>query len=225
MTAVAVVRELEVDGTFDRDHTSNVIDEEFLAANELDTDQVTDHLASVLACTTIELERPFLLPVEDIDTFVAASTIAPATVSAIASPLDLPEETIKRLILRILADSHVAQDWGGERDDIHTALVELDGRRVRASFLLKGRGLKTSLRPKNLGKNGDQLTRLVTQPAELFVVQHVGVVDSGTSSSSNERFRRCATRATPAPWGACGTASTARGCSPPTASSTSAPAR
>ena len=180
VTAVAVVRELEVDGAFDAEHTSLVIEDEFLGVNELSREEVVEHLAGVLADTAIELPLPFLLPIEEIDTFAAAGTVEPGSVAAIASPLDLPEESVKRLILRILADSHVAQDWGGERDDIHTALATLDGRRVRASFLLKGRGLRTALKPKNLGKNGDQLTRLVTQPAELFVVQHVGVVDSST---------------------------------------------
>jgi hypothetical protein len=179
-TAVAVVRELEIDGAYDREHGAAVLDDDFLAANDLDRAQVLDHLGAVLGGTTIELAKPFLVPIETIDSFAAAATVSPASVVDIANPLDLPEDTVKRLILSILADSHVAQDWGGERDDIHTALAELDGRRVRASFLLKGRGLRGPLKPTNLGKNGDQLTRLVTQPAELFVVQHVGVVDSGT---------------------------------------------
>lgn len=32
------------------------------------------------------------------------------------------------------------------------------------------------LTPARLGKNGDQLTRMLRQPADLFIVQHVGSV-------------------------------------------------
>jgi hypothetical protein len=180
-TAIAIVREVEITGVFDSEAARTLIDPDFLAANEIDVDDVLAHLTDVLAGWRLELPAPFLIPVEGIDSFADAAEIAPAAVADIASPLDLPEDTVKRMILRILGDGHVATDWGGERDDIHTALAMLQGRRVRASFLLKGNGLRGPLKPKSLGKNGDQLTRLITQPAELFVVQHVGLVDASTA--------------------------------------------
>lgn len=179
-TALAIVREVEIIGSFAPEAVAGSIDTEFLVSNGIEGDEVFGHLSQVLEDWRLELPVPFLIAMEEIDCFSKAAEVASDEVSAIASPLDLPEETVKRMILRILGDNHVAVDWGGERDDIHTALATFRGRRVRASFLLKGRGLRGSLRPRNLGKNGDQLTRLITQPAELFVVQHVGLVDAST---------------------------------------------
>jgi hypothetical protein len=49
--------------------------------------------------------------------------------------------------------------------------------RTAAAFLLKGRGLKRkTLEIRDCGKNGDQIVRLFDCPAELFVIQFVGIV-------------------------------------------------
>ena len=96
---------------------------------------------------------------------------------AIEAMLSLPEETVKQHIASIIGEPYLAKDWGGELGDIDTTRVELDGRRVVAAFLLKGKGAPKHLRPRNLGKNGDQIRRLSKQNAELFVVQHVGSID------------------------------------------------
>src|SRR4051812_22744821 len=84
-TAVAVVRELEIDGAYDREHAAAVLDQDFLAANELDPAQLLDHLGAVLSGTTIELTKPFLVPIETIDSFAAAATVSPASVAHIAN--------------------------------------------------------------------------------------------------------------------------------------------
>jgi hypothetical protein len=62
---------------------------------------------------------------------------------------------------------------GGERSDHFASHLRLQGRRLTAAFLLKGAG--QGFRPMHmthLGKRGDRLFRLASEPAELLVVQH-----------------------------------------------------
>ncbi len=97
-------------------------------------------------------------------------------VAGFANPLVLPERVVKHLLARLLGEPFVPNDWGGEHDDLYTTRVTLNDRPTPTSFLLKGAGLKGMLTPSRLGKNGDQLTRMLRQPADLFIVQHVGPV-------------------------------------------------
>jgi hypothetical protein len=46
------------------------------------------------------------------------------------------------------------------------------GRQVSAAWLFKGPGFPRAMDVKALGKNGDQIDRLFTEPAELLVLQH-----------------------------------------------------
>lgn len=126
-----------------------------------------------------------LLPIYEIDSFSTAAKVSPEDVAGIANPLDVPEEEIKRLIVKILAEVGVKKDWGGERDDIFTTRARLGGREIPASFVLKGPGTKGALTPAKLGANGDQIERALTQPIELLVVQYVGVIEP----SVRERLR------------------------------------
>ena len=93
-------------------------------------------------------------------------------------PLDLLEDDVEQIIANVIGEPFRQKDWGGELDDLFSQSVQLDGRSVRTSFMLKGRGLGSQMKMKNLGKNGDQITRMTRQPAELFVVQHVNDIDS-----------------------------------------------
>ena len=45
-----------------------------------------------------------------------------------------------------------------------------------AAFALKGPGVTGFLRPRNMGKNGDQIQRLFRSPAQVFVVQYHGQI-------------------------------------------------
>lgn len=59
---------------------------------------------------------------------------------------------------------------------LYTTRVTYRGQPTPTSFLLKGAGLKGMLTPARLGKTGDQLTWMLRQPADLFIVQHIGAV-------------------------------------------------
>ena len=86
----------------------------------------------------------------------------------------------------LIGESYVPNDWGGERSDLYTSRVFARGRQVSAAWLFKGPGYPRAMDVKALGKNGDQIDRLFTEPAELLVLQHchqikpsvVGMMDS-----------------------------------------------
>jgi len=46
------------------------------------------------------------------------------------------------------------------------------------AFMLKGKGTPGKLTVGKCGKNGDQILRLVEEPARLFVVQHIDSIDT-----------------------------------------------
>lgn len=85
---------------------------------------------------------------------------------------DIKEAAFKRCLATILKDN-VQNDWGGETSDHFTSHLHLLGKRVTASFMLKG---PAKFIPMNLnshfGKNGDQLCRLAQEPAQVLIVQH-----------------------------------------------------
>ena len=69
------------------------------------------------------------------------------------------------------------KDWGGEENDLYSTNVTVGGRRVATAFVLKGRGeAVTTLQLAHCGHNGDQIVRLFQSPAELFVLQFVGMI-------------------------------------------------
>jgi hypothetical protein len=108
--------------------------------------------------------------VEDIDQFRAVQDV-PLQIDW--RPMgQISEQAFKTCICQLLGEP-VPKDWGGERSDLFTTSVLLDGQRLAAAFLLKGPGSGfTRMELKHLGKNGNQLVRLAEEPAGLLVVQH-----------------------------------------------------
>jgi hypothetical protein len=84
----------------------------------------------------------------------------------------VPERKVKELICRLLGEHDVPKDWGGEECDVLSANLSIEGQRQTGAFLLKGPACFHSMRPTDLGKNGDQLYRLFNIPAQVYVVQH-----------------------------------------------------
>lgn len=85
----------------------------------------------------------------------------------------IPEEDIKRALAGLVGEPSVPKDWGGERSDLFSSRVTVGGRRLSTAFLFKGPG--GGFEPmtfRHLGKNGDQVDRLFTEPADLLVLQH-----------------------------------------------------
>lgn len=159
----------------------------FALAHGVEAIEVVDQLQLIrdelleLARQHLVLARPLLIQMDQIDTFAKVAEV-PATQVEAFCPLDLPEDDVEQIIANVIGEPFRQKDWGGELDDLFSMSVQLGGRAVRTSFMLKGRGLGTVMKMKNLGKNGDQVMRMVKQPAELFVVQHVNRIDGSVIS-------------------------------------------
>ncbi|MDF2432174.1 MAG: hypothetical protein JWP44_1805 [Mucilaginibacter sp.] len=82
------------------------------------------------------------------------------------------EKEIKQYLAEIIAESDVDKDWGGEQSDLFTTHLHVDGQRLIAAFVLKGPSKFHKMQMKDLGKNGDQITRLFDEPADIFILQH-----------------------------------------------------
>jgi hypothetical protein len=84
----------------------------------------------------------------------------------------LSEGKIKKGIASILGETGRFKDWGGERNDLSTTRLLLEGKRRQAVFALKGPATKGPLTPGKMGKNGDQIQRLVFSPGEVLIIQY-----------------------------------------------------
>ena len=115
--------------------------------------------------------RARMITVDDIDSFAAVRKATPDGTAP------LPEAQFKSGIASILGEKGRFTDWGGERNDLYTTTLKLNGRRLAAAFAFKGPATSGSLTPKKMGKNGDQIQRLFQSPASVFVVQYWGQID------------------------------------------------
>jgi hypothetical protein len=84
----------------------------------------------------------------------------------------IPEADIKKAFAEIIGEPTVPQDWGGERSDLFTTFVKLNDQRISAAFAFKGPAKFRPLTAGDLGKNGDQIDRLFSEPADLLILQH-----------------------------------------------------
>lgn len=110
--------------------------------------------------------------VDDIDSFRRVRSIA-----ASANRVPMLEATFKKGLQEIVGEKGRFADWGGEKNDLLTTKVRINGRRRTTAFALKGRGKKGTLTPAGMGKNGDQIQRLFSSPADVFLLQYWGEVD------------------------------------------------
>lgn len=109
---------------------------------------------------------------EDIAEFAAISGAQVSDANEWMSVMsELPEDTVKKAIAKLLKEPPKA-DWGGEENDHFSANVTIDGKKRTAAFLLKGPTKFKEMTPAMCGKNGDQIYRLVNSGAYLSVVQH-----------------------------------------------------
>ena len=114
------------------------------------------------------------ITIDDIDSFKAIRSVKPVSKTLTG----LTEEQFRLGVQSILDDKGTFKDWGGEKSDLLTTRLVLDGKRVRAAFAFKGPGKGGKLTIAKMGKNGDQAPRLFEEPADLYVVQHWNEIDS-----------------------------------------------
>ena len=91
-------------------------------------------------------------------------------------PRRLSETRLKAGLVNLLTAERVQKDWGGEINDIFTCKLRINGVQRRAAFALKGPAVSGTLVPGKMGKNGDQVQRLFSSPADVFFVQYEGVI-------------------------------------------------
>lgn len=119
------------------------------------------------------------LYVEDIDSFQKVRDVNPSMVAKFLKDglLSWTENQVQLALEQILNVSFHKNDWGGEVNDLYTANVVVNSTRRATGFLLKGPSIrKKEMTIADCGKNGDQIVRLFTTPADLFIVQYVGPI-------------------------------------------------
>lgn len=116
--------------------------------------------------TFLTKPRTKQITVDDIDSFQKLRNSHNGNLATIKK---MSERKINRGICKILHQQD-KKDWGGERNDIFTTRVVIEGKRITSSFALKGKGTVGPLTPKKMGKNGDQIPRLFQGTAEAFFV-------------------------------------------------------
>lgn len=111
--------------------------------------------------------------VDSIDNFSAIANYRPKfTKSSLDALKGVSEERIKHAFAEIIGEPSVPKDWGGERSDLFSTHVFFEGRRRSTAFLFKGPSKFRPMTMADLGKNGDQIDRLFSEPADILILQH-----------------------------------------------------
>jgi hypothetical protein len=130
-------------------------------------------IGSVFA--TIKLPRNIIrtkfITIDDVDSFNRVKTT-----NRNAFQSRISEDNFKKGIAEIIGEQGIYRDWGGEKNDLWTSRLRIRGKRYLSAFGFKGPGTKGVLTPKKMGKNGDQIQRLFSSRAEVYIVQYWGVI-------------------------------------------------
>jgi hypothetical protein len=109
------------------------------------------------------------ITVDDVDSFSKVRRVRSATKRL---PKSMSERQFNDGVKSIIGETGTMKDWGGETSDLYSTRLKLNGKRRRVAFGFKGPGLDAPLVPSRLGKNGDQMERLFSEPADVFLIQH-----------------------------------------------------
>lgn len=110
---------------------------------------------------------PRQLFVDDIQSFEAVRNVTDPPDTDFSR---LPEKTIKEGFQKILWQEGTFKDWAGETSDLYTGKLRIRGSRISSAFAFKGKATKGPLTPAKMGKNGDQIARLFSAPAQVFFI-------------------------------------------------------
>jgi hypothetical protein len=125
-----------------------------------------------------------------IDTFALDGTEAPPTKDELLQLLRTPEASIKQAFAEVIGEPFVPKDWGGERSDLVSSQVRWRNKQYVTAFLFKGPAKPKPMTVADLGKNGDQISRLFMEPADLLLPQHC----SSVTPAVRDHMRAFATR-------------------------------
>lgn len=90
----------------------------------------------------------------------------------------ISENEVKHAFADLLGEPEIPKDWGGERSDLFSTQVTISGNQYSTAFAFKGPAKFAPMSLASLGKNGDQIDRLFSEPAEFLVLQHCNSVDN-----------------------------------------------
>lgn len=127
----------------------------------------------------LEPRRVYPQQVDQFDRVDWRRRVTPEAMTAMHA---MAEADVKSALARIVGTDFVDRDWGGERSDLVTNNLLVRGKQTSAAWLLKGRSVQGPMRIPHLGKNGDQVERLASEPAELLVVQHNHQITSAVTN-------------------------------------------
>jgi hypothetical protein len=125
-----------------------------------------------------------------VDNFATASAVKPPTTSELAKIQSTEELDVKEAFASIVGEPFVPKDWAGEKSDLCTTQLRIEGQQVAAAFAFKGRSKAKKMTVADLGKNGDQISRLFSEPSDFVVLQHCHEV----TSAVRDHMRAFATR-------------------------------
>jgi hypothetical protein len=91
--------------------------------------------------------------------------------------IKISETAFKNGTAAILGEKASFKDWGGELRDLSSTHMRVDGKRRMVAIAFKGPGKSGRLTPGKMGKNGDQIQRIVKCPADIFLVQYWRDID------------------------------------------------
>jgi hypothetical protein len=111
---------------------------------------------------------------DQIDNFSRIRNLAYSTPS-LEILRNISEQQVTTAFAEIIGEPDVQKGWAGERSDLFTANLRFEGQRMSAAFMFKGPAGGKKFKPmdlSDLGKRGDQIVRLATEPADILVIQH-----------------------------------------------------
>jgi hypothetical protein len=103
---------------------------------------------------------------------------------------NISEENIKKSFSRILGRDIVPIDWGGEKSDLFSSNIIVSKNYVTAAFMFKGPAKFHEMKPRDLGKNGDQIDRLFSEPSQVCILQHCHTVGTAVRSQMKSYANR-----------------------------------
>lgn len=117
--------------------------------------------------------------VDEVDSFERVRNVLAKDVKDL--PVEVKEKEVKEFFANTIGENFVPKDWPGEKSDLYSSHVVLKGKRISTAFLLKGPSVR-KLTIDKCGKRGNQILRLVREPAQLFVIQSNGQIDTDVVS-------------------------------------------
>jgi hypothetical protein len=115
---------------------------------------------------------------QQIDAFNRVATSSRSSAEDLRAVASMPEAAVKQAFADIIGEPYVSKDWGGERSDLVTARLTIEGEPTSAAFIFKGPSVPGPMHPGDMGKRGDQLIRAFEEPADLIVVQHCNKIEN-----------------------------------------------